>query len=190
MLVNKRKTYKKLSDEELIISYKEKSHSLIIAELYNRYAHLVFGVAMKYIKNKHDAEDITMIIFEKLPERICRSNIKKFKPWLYTVTKNEVFQSFRKKGIQQSELSAEPENEDTLEAVHIKDEQLNLLEELVETLKSDQKQCITLFYLERKSYQEISDILHLEINKIKSAIQNGKRNLKIKLESCEEFKSI
>ena len=96
MLLNKRKTYRNLSDEELILSFKQKNHSLIIGELYNRYAHLVFGVAMKYLKNKHDAEDITMIICEKLPQRISKSNIQKFKPWLYTVTKNEVFQLFRK----------------------------------------------------------------------------------------------
>ena len=190
MLLNKRKTYRKLSDEELILSFKLKNDSLIIGELYNRYAHLVFGASMKYLKNTHDAEDITMIIFEKLPQRISKSNIQKFKPWLYTVTKNEVFQLFRKKGIKQSELSMEPEAKNTLEEVKLKDEQLDKLESLVETLKSDQRECIRLFYLERKSYQEISKILQMEIKKIKSAIQNGKRNLKIKLESCEEFKSI
>ena len=84
----------------------------------------------------------------------------------------------------------EPKDNDTLEEVKLKDEQLDKLESLVNTLKIDQQQCITLFYLERKSYQEISEILQMEIKKIKSAIQNGKRNLKIKLESCEEFKSI
>lgn len=190
MLLNKRKTYQKLSDEDLILAYKQKKHSQIIGELYNRYAHLVFGVAMKYLKNKHDAEDITMIVFEKLPLRISKSNIQKFKPWMYTVTKNEVFQLFRKKGIKQTELIIEPEGNYTLEEVKLKDEQLDKLESLVGTLKSDQQQCITLFYLERKSYHEISEILQMEIKKIKSAIQNGKRNLKIKLESSEEFKSI
>lgn len=195
MLLNKRKTYQKLTDENLILSYKEKESSLIIGELYNRYAHLVFGVSMKYLKNKHDAEDITMIVFEKLASRITKSEIKNFKSWLYTVTKNEVFMLFRKKGISKTELTNESENhhsknEEALNAVIIKDQQLNQLESFVETLNQDQKDCIQLFYIERKSYQEISKILNMEIKKIKSAIQNGKRNLKIKLESCEEFKSI
>lgn len=190
MLLNRRKTYQKLSDEQLIIIYKRKNHTLIIGELYNRYAHLVFGVAMKYLKNKHDAEDITMIVFEKLPLRISKSNIHKFKPWMYTVTKNEIFQLFRKKGIKQTELIAEPEENNTLEEVKLKDEQLNKLESLIKTLKKEQQQCITLFYIERKSYQEIAETMQLEIKQIKSAIQNGKRNLKIKLENSEEFKSI
>ncbi len=195
MLLNKRKTYRKLSDTELISFYKKKNDSLIIGELYNRYGHLVMGAAMKYMKNKHDSEDITMVVFEKLPSRILKSDIKNFKSWLYTVTKNEVFQLFRKKGIQSTELKPESENyrlneEDSLDKVHAKEKQLLQLEELVGTLKENQKKCILLFYIECKSYQEIATLLEMEINAIKSAIQNGKRNLKIKLENCEEFKSI
>ncbi|HIP31523.1 MAG TPA: sigma-70 family RNA polymerase sigma factor [Crocinitomicaceae bacterium] len=195
MLLNKRITYRKLSDAELISFYKKKNDSLIIGELYNRYSHLVMGAAMKYIKNKHDAEDITMVVFEKLPSSILKSNIKNFKSWLYTVTKNEVFQLFRKKGIQSTELKPESENyrlneENSLDKAHAKEKQLLQLEGLVETLKENQKKCILLFYIECKSYQEISILLKMEVNAIKSAIQNGKRNLKIKLENCEEFRSI
>lgn len=195
MLLNKRKTYRKLSDAELISFYKKKSDPLVIGELYNRYGHLVMGAAMKYMKNKHDAEDITMLVFEKLSTRILKSEIQNFKSWLYTVTKNEVFQLFRKKGIQSTELKPESENyrlneEDSLNEAIAKEKQLLQLEEFVETLKENQKKCILLFYIERKSYQEIAALLKMEVNAIKSAIQNGKRNLKIKLENCEEFKSI
>jgi len=195
MLLNKRKTYRKLPDEELILLFKQHENSAIIGELYNRYAHLVLGASMKYTKNKHDAEDITMIVFEKLSSRIIKSDIKNFKSWLYTVTKNEVFQLFRKKGIKSTELTPESENyriehDNSLDKLLIKEDQLNLLEDSIESLKENQKKCILLFYIERKSYQEISKLLSLEINAIKSAIQNGKRNLKLKLENCEEFRSI
>ena len=193
MILNKRKIYQNLSDEELILQYKKKEKPAIIGELYNRYAHLVLGTAMKYAKNKHDAEDITMVVFEKLPDRLIKSNIHYFKSWLYTVTKNEVYQVFRKKGVKSTELTSETENyrieeEQSIELAFLKEEQLNQLELLLETLKEDQKKCLLLFYIERKSYQEISSILQIEIKTIKSAIQNGKRNLKIKLQHCEEFK--
>lgn len=195
MLLNKRKTYKKLTDDELIHTYKKNKSSLIIGELYNRYAHLVLGAAMKYTKNKHNAEDVTMTVFEKLPIKLEKSEITHFKSWLYVVTKNEVFQLFRRKGIDSTELTPESENlrlqqGSTIEMVELKDAQLNQLEKQVETLKENQKKCILLFYIERKSYFEISTLLGLEINAIKSAIQNGKRNLKIKLENCEEFRSL
>ena len=47
---------------------------------------------------------------------------------------------------------------------------------------------MALFYLEEKSYQEISIELNISIMKVKSAIQNGKRNIKLQLEEKDEFK--
>ena len=76
--------------------------------------------------------------------------------------------------------------------LHLKEEkevQLNLLEQAITKLKDEQRQCIELFYLEQKSYQEIVSELKMDIKKVKSAIQNGKRNLKINLETKNEFKS-
>ena len=167
MLLNKRKTYKKLTDEELILTYKKNKSSLVIGELYNRYAHLVLGTSMKYTKNKHDAEDVTMTVFEKLPVNIEKSEIKYFKSWLYIVTKNEVFQLFRKKGDNSTELTSESENfrieqNNSIEMIVLKENQLSQLEKQVETLKENQRTCILLFYIERKSYSEISTLMGLK----------------------------
>jgi len=190
MLLGKRKTYQSLSDEKLLLIYKEKQSSLIIGELYKRYGHLVFGTAMKYTKNKFDAEDVAMAVFEKLPSKLIAHEIQSFKSWLYMVTKNECLMFFRKKGNLTSTLTKELESEDTLELKEQQEVQINLLEEAIETLKEEQKICIKLFYIERKSYQEITQMLKMDIRKVKSAIQNGKRNLKIKLEGRNEFKSV
>ena len=65
-----------------------------------------------------------------------------------------------------------------------------MLEKTIDELKEEQQTCIKLFYLEGKSYTEITEMLKLDIKKVKSAIQNGKRNLKIKLEGKNEFKSL
>ena len=58
---------------------------------------------------------------------------------------------------------------------------LNQLEKGVEELKEDQKIGIKLFYLESKSYQQIADQTGWDLKKVKSEIQNGKRNLKLKV---------
>ena len=63
-----------------------------------------------------------------------------------------------------------------------KEIQYTLLEKAIEELSEEQKKCIELFYLKQKSYQEIIDITGYSVNEVKSFIQNGKRNLKIKLE--------
>ncbi len=63
-----------------------------------------------------------------------------------------------------------------------------LLEKAIDQLKSDQKKCIVLFYINEKSYQQICDELGLSLMQVKSSIQNGKRNIKLLLEKQNEFK--
>lgn len=55
------------------------------------------------------------------------------------------------------------------------------MEDAILELNPDQKYCIELFYLEKKTYNEIMDITGYNFMQVKSFIQNGKRNLKIKL---------
>jgi RNA polymerase sigma-70 factor (ECF subfamily) len=57
------------------------------------------------------------------------------------------------------------------------------LRECIDKLKDEQKECIELFYYRKMCYREISGILGMEDKKVKSFLQNGKRNLKICLES-------
>jgi len=59
----------------------------------------------------------------------------------------------------------------------------NALQECIQALKKEQKACIELFYYENRCYREISDILNIEEKKVKSYLQNAKRNLKICLEN-------
>ena len=59
------------------------------------------------------------------------------------------------------------------------------LEECIEKLKEEQRQCIQMFYYEGFGYKEICQRLGLEEGKVKSYIQNGKRNLKICLEKVK-----
>lgn len=189
MLFRKRITYHQLSDEELVLNYRNERSGEIIGEIYKRYGHLVMGTCMKYLKNRADAEDMTMTLFEKLPHKLGNHTIERFKSWLYMVTKNECLMLLRKKGHLSSEITKELEAKDELHAVEAKEVQYELLEEAIKGLKEEQRKCIELFYIESKSYQEITSLLQLDTKKVKSAIQNGKRNLKLILENRNEFKS-
>ena len=78
---------------------------------------------------------------------------------------------------------------ESAEASHLNNEKLELekdfeaLEACIEELKKEQKQCVQLFFLEKKSYQEVNEQTGIDLKKVKSHIQNGKRNLKMCLES-------
>ncbi len=189
MLFRKRITYQQLSDEDLVLNYRNEKSGEIIGEIYKRYGHLVMGTCMKYLKNRADAEDMTMTIFEKLPHKLVNHSIERFKSWLYMVTKNECLMLLRKKGHASAEITKELEANDELHVVQAKEIQYEILEEAIKELKEEQRKCIELFYIESKSYQEITSLLKLDIKKVKSAIQNGKRNLKLTLEKRNEFKS-
>lgn len=190
MFLSRRAKYQSLDDLEILEQFRKRESSELIGELYTRYGHLVMGTAMKYLKNRFDAEDLVMVLFEKLPQKIKSHSIQHFKSWLYMVTKNECLMLLRKKGHLTESITKELESESDLDLKLEREDQLLALEEAIETLNEDQKQCIQLFYIENKTYQDISEQLKLDIKKVKSAIQNGKRNLKINLENRNEFKSI
>lgn len=189
MLSFGRRKYKDKTDEELVAIYKQEQASACIGILYERYGHLVLGACMKYLKNPTEAEDVAMHIFEGLHYKLLKHEVTFFKSWLYMVTKNECFMLLRKKGkrLYGTELTdvADDPGADTVLETEIK---LSALEEILPTLKEDQKICIELFYLKDRSYQQISDELNMSLMQVKSAIQNGKRNLKLRLEERNEFK--
>lgn len=186
-----RNKYRDTSDEDLILLYKKEGTSRIIGEFYTRYGHLVMGTCMKYLKNQMDAEDLVMKIFEDLGQKLMRFEVQYFKSWLYQLTRNECLMLLRKKKIEVSDSILEQLTETTsdLQELAEREIQLTLLEGSLENLKEEQRTCLNLFYLEERSYAEISEQLKIEIKQVKSAIQNGKRNLKLKLEEHHEFKT-
>ena len=181
----KRKNIKELDDRELIREYKSSRNNKYIGILFNRYGHLVFGVCLKYLKNTEDSKDAVSQIFEKLMNDLLRMEVKNFKSWIYMVSKNHCLMQLRKNkpGKEQDiqELENQISEDENLEKIELKDAQLDNLSEAIKELKEEQKQCVELFYLQEKSYDEVADITGYNLKQVKSYIQNGKRNLKIKL---------
>lgn len=170
---------------------------MFVGILYKRYSHLVLGLSLKYLKDKDEAKDAVMQIFEKLLADLLKHNIEYFKSWLYTFSKNHCLMIIRTR---QSKLKKEIDLQvnadyfmETGDGLHHnkaeeKEQQYTALENAIDELNDDQKKCVTLFYLKEKSYTEIADMTGYTMNEVKSFIQNGKRNLKIKLEKTSESK--
>jgi RNA polymerase sigma factor (sigma-70 family) len=165
------------SDDEIITAYKESKDPEYIAILFDRYCHLVFAVAMKYLKNEDDSKDTVLKVFEKLPSDLIAYNILHFSAWIHTVTKNHCmkFLSSRKFYSSKTEnIAADIEEEDDFKTIY-----LPHLEKAILELNDEQRICIDLFYLQNLSYTEVSERSGFSMNQVKSYIQNGKRNLKI-----------
>src|SRR5664279_5453031 len=185
---NKNNTVK--SDEELLKVFISSGDLEVLGELYSDYMHLVYGVCLKYLKNRDDSKDAVMQIFEKLIVEIPKQQIVNFKNWLYVVTKNYCLMQLRNEKTiagKSKEWMTESiifmENTPALHPIDTDEPNIDKeLEKCIEKLKGEQKECILMFYYENRCYNEIALNLNLDEKKVKSHLQNAKRNLKICLE--------
>jgi RNA polymerase sigma-70 factor, ECF subfamily len=188
-------SFQDIPDAELINLYRNCGNTEIIAELFRRYTHLVYGVCLKYLEDPDDAKDAVMEIFEGLMDSLSEYEIANFKSWLYSVTRNHCLMKLRKMKtvIMNAEIISGKIKDEIMES----DDSLHQGEEIesfkpddlgpvLKTLKEPQRRCIELVYLEEKSYQEVCEITGYTMNEVKSHVQNGKRNLKIRLEAGNE----
>jgi len=142
---------------------------------------------MKYLKNEDQAKDSVQQIFLKVILELQKYKVEYFKSWLYMVTKNHCLMILRqRKGKITAEindrLSATPGEEIDRQTLEQNDHTLKLMEVSLKELNPEQQQCVTLFYLEKKSYQGVSEETGFSMLQVKSYIQNGKRNLKLMIE--------
>jgi RNA polymerase sigma factor (sigma-70 family) len=179
-----------LTDAELVQQYKQTSNLQVLGALYQRYMDLVYGVCLKYLKEPEDAKDAVINLFEELVGKVQKHEIENFRSWLHQVAKNHCLMRLRSAqktllvkmdtGLMQSEENVH------LDGVFDKEENFKQLEYCLEQLVVQQRQAIELFYIEGKCYNEIAEKTGLEWNKVRSFIQNGRRNLKL----CMEKRSL
>ena len=180
------KNYNALEDLELVRLYKDSGELDILGELYSRYMALVYGVCMKYLKDRDESRDAVMQIFEKLIQTLKVHDVEHFKSWLYVTARNYCLMQIRaSKGKIFEEISPSIMESDSI--LHLEDEplkevNLSKLEKCMDELGDEQKQCVKLFYLDEKCYKDITETTGFDLGKVKSYIQNGKRNLKICME--------
>ena len=174
------------TDEELLLIFKRSGAQDVLAQLYLRYTDLVYGVCMKYLKDAENAKDAVMNIYQELLKKLPSHEVENFKSWLYVVAKNHCLMQLRaaKKMITVEFQSTIMQSEDFshLDTILEHEQDFKKLEQCLEHLPKEQKQSIQLFYLENKCYNEIVEQTGIDWNKVRSLIQNGRRNLKICME--------
>ena len=181
------KRYSHITDQELLANFYADRNNDWLGVILERYTLLLLGVCMKYMKNEEEARDCVQQVLLKAITELHKYRVEYFKSWLYMVAKNHCLMKLRdRQGKTVSEIREQmavtrPDEAD-LEAHVEKDRRLELMDSSLQELGKEQKLCVTLFYLEKKSYQEIVSVTGFTLMQVKSHIQNGKRNLKIALE--------
>ncbi len=178
------------SEQEMLVEYRRTGDLELLGRLYEQYMPLVFGLCLKYFRDEEQSKDAVMQIFEELVKKLRVHEVANFKSWLYTLSRNHCLMLIRSSSKQ--EMVSIDENfmeNDAFVHLNLEDdteEKLAIMAKCIDDLPSEQKASINLFYMEQKCYKEVADLTGYDLNKVKSYIQNGKRNLKICIEKNSE----
>lgn len=177
------------SDKEvidLVLKGDEKKYELLVF----KYQKLAFTIALRYTKNREDAEELAQSAFVKayLNLKDYRGDAK-FSTWLYTIISSLCLSFLRKKKLEIYSLDTEAVferaefNENNLLAHRIDQRsRANLLNRALEKLNPEDAKILTLFYNAEQSLDEIAQILHIEPNNAKVKLHRARQRLKETME--------
>jgi RNA polymerase sigma factor (sigma-70 family) len=181
-----------ITDAQYLSDYRRTGDVALLGELYERNMDMVFAVCYKYLRHEEDAKDAVMQVFEQLIEDLRTHEVANFKSWLHSVARNYCLMQLRKQRVATGDetlldteayehfvADIQPDDE-TIET------QLSDLGDCMQTLQESQRRTVELFYFQQLCYQQIVERTGYELGKVKSYLQNGKRNLKL----CIERKSL
>jgi RNA polymerase sigma-70 factor, ECF subfamily len=174
----RRKAIATHTDEELVRLLRE-GHRSALADLWDRYAELLYGVGMKYLKDTEQSKDEVVELFAGLKDLVAKHDIARFRPWVHTVMRNRCLQLLRKTHPDRDlpdGLAHDPNSDqDTV----LREASLQELERAMGELNPEQHDCIRLFHMENQSYAQVAARTGLTIEQVRSHLQNGRRNLRL-----------
>ncbi len=179
------KKYSAYSDQDLLSQYKAEGELEWIGALFGRYMHLCYGVGLKYFEDRDKAKDAVMDVFEVLVDKCKTHEVQNFKSWLYMLMKNFCLMQLRKeKGFEEKQQHFFMDSRLEMHLIDGNDNETAYqnLQHCLEGLNIEQKKSVALFYFNKMNYKSISDMTGYDLLKVKSYIQNAKRNLKICME--------
>ncbi len=179
----RRRTIATLNDEDLARLLRE-GHQSALGDLWDRYAQLLYGVGMKYLKDPEHSKDEVVELFAGLRDLLIKHEVGSFRPWVHTVMRNRCLQALRKSrptAALPEQMLHNTEANDHNDAV-LHEATLQALEQAIDELAPDQRMCIRSFHLERKSYQDVAAHTGFSVEQVRSHLQNGRRNLRLILQ--------
>jgi RNA polymerase sigma-70 factor (ECF subfamily) len=175
------------SDDLLVAQFTHTGDAATLGELYSRYMPLVYGVCLRYLGSAPDAEDAVMEIFEELVVKIPGHRIRNFRTWLWSVARNHCLGRLRREK-RAVRVDFEDRFMESPPFLHLLSERegseaaLGTLAGCMEKLPARQHEAVSMFFVEKRSYADIAEATLGEVKRVKSYIQNGKRNLRLCLE--------
>lgn len=160
------------------------------AVLVKRHQRFVFTLALRFAKNREDAEEIAQDCFVKAYKALGSfKQTAKFSTWLYTITYTTAMTFLRKKRLDTSSINDEEtylqiENHTSAFNANVYEQQNShgFLNDAIKLLLPDDLAIITMFYKGEQSLEEIAEVLNMEANTVKVKLHRARQRLKEKLQ--------
>lgn len=167
--------------------------SRALAQLYDRYGRLVYGLALKILANAEHAEDVVQETFWRVWSRSAtfQSGSSGFPPWLFGITRNLCIDELRKRQSRPVTIPSQPDDQvlhaipdqQDIELVTWESERRRLIVGALGDLPSDQREVIELAYFGGLSQREIADRLNSPLGTIKTRVRLALQKLKDALQA-------
>ncbi|MDP3387663.1 MAG: sigma-70 family RNA polymerase sigma factor [Eubacteriales bacterium] len=184
--------------EILLIKRSQKGDVDAFEELISDNTRFVYNIALKMLKNKEDAEDISQEALIKVYKNIDSFNMaSSFKTWMYRIVVNTCLDHMRKNKVtvlsidkpiitEHNEFQVEIEDKSfSPEELFEKKENQKLIIHALNQLDDSFKAAIILRDINDFSYEEIADILTCNLGTVKSRISRGRQKLREIIEKDE-----
>lgn len=170
-----------MSQDQLIKNCKKKQPKAQ-ADLYKRYASVLFSVCLKYAPNYTEAEDVLQDAFITIFDKITQyKNKGSFEGWLKRVVINTALQRYRKPGVYSLV------NEENIKEVEVEVEEdaipLDYLLSIIQELPDRYRMVFNLYVMDGYSHREISELLTISQGTSKSNLARARMILKEKIET-------
>jgi RNA polymerase sigma-70 factor (ECF subfamily) len=166
------------SDEDLVLLLRQGDQAAL-GDLWDRYAHLLYGVGLKYLKDPEASKDQVVDLFGTLPVLVQKHAVAQFRSWVHAVMRNRCLQVLRRQRPGATLDAVMLTDDDIAGETLLREASLQQLEQAIEQLNGAQRTCIRLFHLEENSYQQVADQTSFTIEQVRSHLQNGRRNLRL-----------
>ena len=168
--------------------------------LYEKTYKSKYYLALQYMKNKEAAEDVLQEAYMKAFSKLDKlSEPEAFEGWLGTIVANTAKNALAKKNPllftdvavdnegEEFTYDVEDENpENQPEMAYTREETRELVHSLMDSLSEEQRMCILMFHIEGASISEIAEAMDCSENTVKSRLNYGRKNLKVKAEELQK----
>jgi RNA polymerase sigma-70 factor (ECF subfamily) len=169
--------------------------------LYNQYSVLVYNLALNYLQNVEDAEEITQDVFIQINNSLSKFEEKSsLKTWIYRITINKCLDFIKHKNSQKRYFIFGKKSQNEFEIANASNfehpgillenkEKAKVLFDIINELGENQKTAFLLSKVDGLSNPEIAEIMNLSISSVESLVFRAKNTLKEKIsKKYEEYR--